>query len=250
MATGDLHDQAPRYRRRGGGRQPAFRSRPRPSRRSTSCSTGCRAATTRPTTTPRRWAGTQQAGIDLQPRARQGLGAGHAARRRRRHAHRPGRHGRRAGRQGQGRRHGGGVQRLRQLAAGHVLAEELGHHRREGLPGQEDRQPRGRRRARDVAGAGQGQRHRPEVGDLGEHRRQCQAGVAEGQVDRRDHLVLQHPPHLPARTGRRHGLPGLARRGPQPLRQLDHRQRQVPGREQGRWSTSSSRSRSAPLPPA
>jgi NitT/TauT family transport system substrate-binding protein len=48
---------------------------------------------------------------------------------------RPGRHGRRAGGQEQGRRHGGGVQRLRQLAAGHVLAEELGHHRRQGLPG-------------------------------------------------------------------------------------------------------------------
>ncbi len=33
---------------------------------------------------------------------------------------------------------------------------------------------------------------------------------AEVQVDRRDDLVLQHPPHLPARAGRRHGLPGLA----------------------------------------
>ena len=44
--------------------------------------------------------------------------------------------------------------------------------------------------------------------------------------------VLQHPPHLPARAERRHGLSGVARRGPEPLRQLDHRQRQVPGREQ------------------
>ncbi len=61
----------------------------------------------------------------------------------------------------QGRRHGGGVQRLRQLAAGHVLAEELGHQRREGFRRQEDRQPGRRRRARDVAGAGQGQQLDP-----------------------------------------------------------------------------------------
>ncbi len=97
---------------------------------------------------------------------------------------------------------------------------------------QEDRQPRRRRRARDVAGAGQGQQDRPQVGDLGQHRRQCQARFAEGQVDRRHDVVLQHPPHLPARTRRRHGLPRLARRRAQPLRQFDHRQRQVPGREQ------------------
>ena len=72
----------------------------------------------------------------------------------------------------------------------------------------------------------------------------------EVQGDRRDHVVLQHPPHLPARTRRRHGLPGLARRGPESLRQLDHRQRQVPGGRTSRSSTSSSRSRSAPSPPA
>ena len=126
----------------------------------------------------------------------------------------------------------GGVQRLRQLAAGHVLAEEFGHQRREGLPGQEDRQPGGRRRAHHVAGARQGQRHRPEVGHLGQHRRQRQARVAEVQVGRRHDLVLQHPPRLPARTGRRHGLPRLARRRAQPLRQFGDRQRRVPEAEQ------------------
>ena len=78
--------------------------------------------------------------------------------------------------------------------------------------GQEDRQSGGRRRAHHVAGARQGERHRPEVGHLGEHRRQFQALGAEVQGDRRHHLVLQHPPRLPAGTGRRHGLPRLARR--------------------------------------
>ena len=163
---------------------------------------------------------------------------------------RPGRHGRRAGRQGQGRRHGGGVQRLCQLAAGHVLAEELGHHGRQGLPRQEDRQPGRRRRARDVAGARQGERHRPEIGHLGEHRRQRQAVRAEGQVDRRHHLVLQHPPHLPAGTGRRHGLPRLARRRASTPTATRSSSTPSSWRRTSRWSTSSSRSRSAPSPPA
>ena len=56
---------------------------------------------------------------------------------------------------------------------------------------------------------------------------------AEGEVDRRDHLVLQHPPHLPARARRRHGLRRLEGRRPQHLRQHHHRQRRLPEEEQG-----------------
>jgi hypothetical protein len=93
-------------------------------------------------------------------------------------------------------------------------------------------------------------KHRPEVGDMGEHRRQRQAGRAEGQVRRRDDILLQHPPRLPARAGRRHGLPGLARRRPEPLWQLGDRQSPSSSRPTSRWSTSSSRSPSAPSPPA
>ena len=168
-----------------------------------------------------------------QPRARQGLGGGGAEGRRRRQPDRPGRHAERADAARQGRRHGRRVQRLRQLAAGPVLAEELGHQVGEGPRRQEDRQPGRRRRAHDLAGARQGQRHRPELGDLGQHRRQRQARGAEGEVDRRDHLVLQHPPHLPARARRRHGLRRLEGRRPQHLRQHDHRQRRLPEEEQG-----------------
>ena len=66
-------------------------------------------------------------GIDLNLEPGKGSALATQTRRRRRDPDRAGRHGRRARRQGQGRRHRGGVQRLRQLAAGHVLAEELGH---------------------------------------------------------------------------------------------------------------------------
>ena len=72
----------------------------------------------------------------------------------------------------------------------------------------------------------------PEVGDLGQHRCQRQARRAEGEVDRRYDFVLQHPPHLPARAGRRHGLPRVARRRLEPVRQFGDRQRRVPEGEQ------------------
>ena len=185
-----------------------------------------------------------------QHRAGQGLGGGGAEGRRRRQPDRPGRHAQRADAARQGRRYGRRVQRLRQLAAGPLLAEELGHQVGEGPRRQEDRQPRRRRRAHHLAGAGQGQRHGPGLGDLGQHRRQRQARVAEVEVDRRDHLVLQHPPHLPARARRRHGLRRLEGRRPQHLRQHHHRQRRLPEEEQGRPSPPSSRSRRRRSPPA
>jgi NitT/TauT family transport system substrate-binding protein len=73
-----------------------------------------------------------------------------------------------------------GVQRLRQLAAGHVLAQELGHQGREGLS-------RARRsairpptaRASMWPALAKAKRHRPEVRHLGEHRRQRQAVGAQ-----------------------------------------------------------------------
>ena len=73
-------------------------------------------------------------------------------------------------------------ERLCQLAAGHVLAEELRHHRHQGFRRQEDRQPGRRRRPHHVAGTRQDGRHRPEFRHLGEHRRQLQAERAEIQT--------------------------------------------------------------------
>ena len=72
-----------------------------------------------------------------------------------------------------------------------------------------------------------------ELGHLGQHRRQLEAGGAEGALDRRDDLVLQHPPHLQARARRRHGLRRLEGRRPQHLRQHGDRQRRLPEEEQG-----------------
>ena len=141
-------------------------------------------------------------------------------------------------------------ERLRQFAAGPVLAQELRHQQHQGSRRQEDRQSGGRRRAHDVAGAGQGERHRSELGHLGQHRRQRQARRAEGQDDRRHDLVLQPAPRLRARARRRHGLPRLEGRRPQPVRQFDHRQRRVAEGQQGQGRASSSRSRRGRSPPA
>ena len=93
-------------------------------------------------------------------------------------------------------------ERLCQLAAGSLLAQELRHPERQGSRRQEDRQSRRRRRAHDVAGAGEDDRHRSQLGDLGQHRRQLQAQRAQGQDRRCDHLVLQPAPRVRARARR------------------------------------------------
>ena len=116
-------------------------------------------------------------------------------------------------------------ERLRQFAAGPLLAQEFRHPKREGPRRQEDRQSRGRRRPHHVAGAGEEGRHRSRFGDLGQHRRQCQAQRAQIQDHRRHHVVLQPSPRVRARAGLRHGLPRLEGRRRKSLRQLHHRQR-------------------------
>ncbi len=67
----------------------------------------------------------------------------------------------------------------------------------------------------------------PDVGDLGQHRRQRQARRAQGQDHRRHHVVLQPAPRVRARARQRHGLPGVEGRRREPVRQLDHRQRRL-----------------------
>ena len=71
----------------------------------------------------------------------------------------------------------------------------------------------------------------PDSVHMGQRPAQRQTRRPQIRRVRRDLVLLQHPPHLRARTGRRHGvlrLEGLRR---EPLRQLDHRQRRVPRRE-------------------
>ena len=92
-----------------------------------------------------------------------------------------------------------------------------------------------------VAGAGEERRHRSELGDLGQHRRQRQARRAEGQDGRRHDLVLQSASRVCPRARRRHGLPGVEGRGHQPLRQFDHRQRRRGSRRTTTPRRSSSR---------
>ncbi len=73
----------------------------------------------------------------------------------------------------------------------------------------------------------------PELGDLGQHRRQRQARRAQGQDHRRHHVVLQPAPRVRARARQRHGLPGVEGRRRESVRQLDHRQR-APGSRRNR----------------
>ena len=147
--------------------------------------------------------------------------------RRGRLAARPLRHGGRAAVPRQGSRPRRADERLRQFAAGPLLAQEQRHQQPEGPRRQEDRQSGGRRRAHDVARARQGERHRPELGHLGEHRRQRQARRAEGEDRGRHDVVLQPAPRVRARARRRHGLRRLEGRRHQSVRQFDHRERRV-----------------------
>ena len=134
-------------------------------------------------------------------------------------------------------------ERLRQFAAGPLLAQEQRHQQHQGSRRQEDRQSGGRRRAHDVAGAGKGERHRSELGDLGQHRRQRQARRAQGQDGRRDDVVLQPASRVRARARRRHGLPRLEGCGRESLWQFDHRQRRVAEGQPATRPRNSSRSR-------
>ncbi len=83
----------------------------------------------------------------------------------------------------------------------------------------------------------------PELGDLGQHRRQRQARRAQGQDRRRHHVVLQPAPRVRARARQRHGLPGVEGRRRESLRQFDHRQRRLAQGQPRQAPTSSSRSR-------
>ena len=127
----------------------------------------------------------------------------------------------------QGPRSGRPDERLRQFAAGSLLAQELRHQVGQGSRRQEDRQSGRRRRPHHVAGAGEERRHRSQLGHLGQHRRQRQAWRGEGQDGRRHDLVLQPASRVRPRARRRHGLPGVEGRGHQPVRQFDHRQRRL-----------------------
>ena len=135
------------------------------------------------------------------------------------------RHGRRSAVPRQGLGPGRADEHLCQLAAGPLLAEELRHQVGQGSRRQEDRQSGRRRRPHALAGAGEEGRHRSELGDVGEYRRQRQARRAQGEDGRRHHLVLQSASRVCPRAWRRHGLPGVEGRRHQSLRQFDHRQR-------------------------
>ena len=117
------------------------RLRPR-RRRSPSRSTGSPAAITRRISTRRKWAGTKHAGVDVDFETGRGsaasaqkVGAGALAAR-------PVRHGGRAAVPRQGPRPRRADERLCQLAAGPLLAQELRHQERQGSRRQEDRQSR------------------------------------------------------------------------------------------------------------
>ena len=129
---------------------------------------------------------------------------------------------------GKGARSRRADERLRQFAAGPLLAQELAASTDvKDLAGKKIGNPAGDGARTMWPALAKSERHRSELGDLGQHRRQCQARRAQGQDRRCDDVVLQPAPRVRARARRRHGLPGVEGRRHQPLRQLDHRQRRV-----------------------
>ena len=116
---------------------------------------------------------------------------------------------------------------------GAIQAQELGQQGNQGFPRQEDQQPAadGARPMWPALAKANG--IDPKSVTWVNVDANAKLAALAGRLDRRHHLVLQHPSHLPARAGRRHGLRRLARHRPQPLRQLDDRERRLPQEEQG-----------------